>query len=67
MSDYLYFVALNYYSLKRKSTTMAKRQSFILESKSIRANKPKTEQSKLQGKLIFLLVHLKDMLSMIQN
>uniref|UniRef100_A0A8W8NR64 Receptor-type tyrosine-protein phosphatase T n=1 Tax=Magallana gigas TaxID=29159 RepID=A0A8W8NR64_MAGGI len=41
--------------LKRKSTTMAKRQSFILESKSIRANKPRTEQSKLQDRRLHTL------------
>lgn len=43
-------VAFDLYSLKRKSTTMAKRQSIILETKPFHANKPMPEHSHLPSK-----------------
>lgn len=46
----LLFVILNYSSLKRKSTTNAKRQSFILETKHFRTNKQMIEKPKLPSK-----------------
>lgn len=46
----LYFVLPYLCSLKRKSTAMAKRQSFILEAKPLRLKKPKTDQSNLPSK-----------------
>lgn len=48
-------------SLKRKTTTMAKRQSFIMEAKPLHTNELMKEQSKLSSKfsidlLFFFLV-----------
>ncbi|XP_065941091.1 receptor-type tyrosine-protein phosphatase epsilon [Magallana gigas] len=48
-------LALFVIRLKRKSTTMAKRQSFILEAKPLRTNEPKIEQSNLLKETIYAL------------
>lgn len=43
-------------SLKRKSTAIAKRQSFLLETKPLRTNKSMVEQPKLPSKNFHTLV-----------
>lgn len=46
-----YNIAHQFCSLKRKSTTMAKRQSFILEPKHFDTNKSSIKQLKLPSKI----------------
>lgn len=46
----LYFVPLNLFSLKRKSTKMTKRQSFMMEAKPIDKKNPNKELPNLQSK-----------------
>lgn len=46
----LYFVLFNLFSLKRKSSKMTKRQSFMMEAKPIDKKDPNKELSNLQSK-----------------
>lgn len=49
-TELIFHYDLNYFSLKRKSREMVKRQSFVLETRQLDMTKPKTKQPNLPSK-----------------